>query len=106
MVGKWNIIAGSHGCLMDPASTFTMRITILKYRLSVRYSVGYSFELVIMKGSLRALASRFLFSAITCGQSANFNALWAVLVALYSVPRSSLGTALNKGLLNTRYIVR
>ena len=32
-VGKWNIIADSLMSLMDPASMFTMRITILKYPL-------------------------------------------------------------------------
>ena len=38
MTGKWNFIAGSHGCLIGRYGEFTIRYTILKYPLSVWYS--------------------------------------------------------------------
>ena len=31
MTGKWNFIAGSHGCLIDRYTGYHIRYTILKY---------------------------------------------------------------------------
>jgi hypothetical protein len=103
MTGKWNFIAGSHGCLIDRYGEYYNCYTILKYPFNKGSSdVTINNNLIGEEEIFLCPIMRPIICAVI-----RLVIVWHLCAGLlYSIPIDSLNHYTKKPRINTRYYVR